>query len=187
MGVDPRQRRGAFEESLALLRRLWSGEVVSVAGRFRLHEARISPLPPEPIEVWIGAVAPPAIDRAARLGDGWLAAPALGPEQARRQIELYFERCQVHGRRRGRAAIRRDVYVGENASEAEQTGGSVLKRGHRGFPSDAPIVGDVERVAEAFRELAAMGYEDVIVRNLVPDPERAVHCIERLAVVRDRI
>ncbi len=47
-------------------------EVVSHLGRYELREARISPLPPDPIEAWIGAFAEPAIDRGARLGDGLL-------------------------------------------------------------------------------------------------------------------
>jgi alkanesulfonate monooxygenase SsuD/methylene tetrahydromethanopterin reductase-like flavin-dependent oxidoreductase (luciferase family) len=37
--------------------------------------------------VWIGATAPAAIERAARLGDGWLAAPALTLEQAAERID----------------------------------------------------------------------------------------------------
>ena len=56
----------------------------TAAGSF--ERARIAPRPAEPVEVWIGAAAPPAIDRAARLGDGWLAAPA-SRRIRRRQID----------------------------------------------------------------------------------------------------
>src|SRR5262245_45898732 len=73
MGVDPKERPSRFEQSLDILRRLWAGEEVSSDGRWRFERARIAPRPAEPVEVWIGAAAPPAIDRAARLGDGWLA------------------------------------------------------------------------------------------------------------------
>jgi hypothetical protein len=48
-------------------------------------------------------------------------------------------------------------------------------------------VGDAERVAAAFRDLADMGYTDVVVRNLVSHPEKAVACIERLGDVRARL
>lgn len=187
MGVPVRQRPSRFEESLDILRRLWAGETVSSRGRWCFEEARIAPCPPEPVEVWIGATASPAIDRAARLGDGWLAAPALTPRGARRQLEEYFERCDAHGRPRGTAAIRRDIYVGRDDDEARATGGSVVEAGYRGFPPDAPIVGGTEQVAEAFGELAAMGYTDVIVRNLVPDPALAVASTERLGRVRELV
>ena len=39
---------------------------------YRLHEAIVSPVPPEPVEVWIGGTAERAVDGAARLGDGFL-------------------------------------------------------------------------------------------------------------------
>ena len=184
MGVSAKHRPSRFEESLDILRRLWSGERVSSAGRFRLEGAKIAPLPPEPVEVWIGAMARAAIDRAARLGDGWLASPSLTPKQARSQLEHYGRCCEQHGRPRGTAAIRRDFYVGESADEAARTGGAVVEAGYRGFDPAAVVIGDAESVAAAFRELADMGYSDVIVRNLVADQKHALASIERLAEVR---
>jgi alkanesulfonate monooxygenase SsuD/methylene tetrahydromethanopterin reductase-like flavin-dependent oxidoreductase (luciferase family) len=187
MGIDPKHRPSRFEESLATMRRLWAGEEVSSDGRWRFERARIAPLPPEPVEVWIGAAAPPAIDRAARLGDGWIAAPALTLEQARRQLDLYRERRAAHGRDAGRATIRRDVYVGESADEARSTAGDLIRAGYRGFAPEALVYGGVDEVAETFSALATLGYSDVITRNLVADPEKAVASTERLAGVRERV
>ena len=184
MGVAGRQRPSRFEESLGILRRLWAGDEVTSDGRWQIQGARIAPLPPEPIEVWIGAMAEPAIDRAARLGDGWLASPHLTPDAAGRQLELYVACCRTHSRPPATAAIRRDVYVGESAAEADATGGAVVRAGYRGLPPGATVVGDVEAVAKAFRELAVMGYSDVIVRSLVPDQGSALASIARLAEVR---
>lgn len=132
-------------------------------------------------------MAEPAIDRAARLGDGWLASPHLTPEAAGQKLELYLARCDAHRRPRGTAAIRRDVYVGESAAEADATGGSVVRGGYRGLPPEATVVGDVEAVAKAFRDLAAMGYSDVIARSLVPDQRSALASIARLGEVRARL
>ena len=190
MGVPARQRPSRFEQSLSILRRLWAGETVTTGGegsRFELHEARISPCPPAPVEVWIGASAPPAIDRAARLGDGWLAAPGIAPAAAAEQLRLYREACERHGRPLGVCAIRRDIYVGETAAEAEALTAKLIARGYRGFPPEALIVGDVERVAAAFAELAAMGYDEVVVRHLVQDPAQVLASIGRLAEVRRRL
>lgn len=187
VGVSPRQRPSRFEQSLEILRALWNGETVSRDGHWPIRDARISPVPPEPVEVWIGAMARPAIDRAARMGDGWLASPSIAPEVAREQLGLYVERCEAHGHPVGVKAIRRDVYVGADADEARATGGAIVEAGYRGFPPDVPVVGDVEAVAAAFRELAEIGYTDVIVRNLVSDQSAALACIERLAEVRERV
>ena len=187
MGVNPRHRPSRFEESLSIMRRLWAGEAVEHAGRWQLKVARIRPVPPEPVEVWIGAMARDAIDRAARIGDGWLASPHLQPEEAGRHLAYYAERCAAHGRPTGVAAIRRDVYVGASADEAEQTGGAVVRGGYRGLPPGATIVGDVEGVAKAFADLGALGFEHVVVRNLVADQSKALASIERLGEVRQRV
>ena len=187
LGVDPRQRPSRFEEALDAIRRLLAGEKVSSDGRWQFASARIAPVPPQPVEVWIGATAEPAIDRAARLGDGWLASPHLPPDAAREQLELYFERCDAHGKPRGTAAIRRDVYVGESDAEAAATAGPILEAGYRGFAPSAIVAGGPQAVAESFRDLARMGYSDVIVRNLVADQTKALGSIERLAEVRKRV
>jgi len=183
-GINPKHRPSRFEESLAIMRRLWAGETVSHRGRWQLEEARISPTPPEKIEVWIAGQAEPAIERAARLGDGWIAAPGLVPAGAKQDLERYLEYCAHHQRAPGIRAIRRDIYVGENRAEAEATGGKVVAAGYRGFSPEATIVGDVEAVAKAFADLAQIGFTDILIRNLVPDQNKALACIARLAKVK---
>lgn len=187
MGISARERRVRFEACLGVMRRLFSGEVVDADGPWTLRGARIAPLPPEPIAVWIGAVAGPAIERAARLGDGWIASPHLGPDAARRMLAEYEKACEARGRPRGSAVIRRDVYTGESAREARATAGPVIEAGHRGFPPDACVVGSVDETVDAFSRLAEMGYDEVLVRNLARDPSQALGCIERLGEVRRRL
>ncbi len=114
MGVPIKQRPSRFEESLDIIRRLLAGQSVSSQGRYHIENARIAPTPPEPVDVWIGGSAEPSIDRAARLGEAWLAGPELSPELARKWIDYYRERCAVHRRRPTAIAIRRDIYVGES-------------------------------------------------------------------------
>jgi alkanesulfonate monooxygenase SsuD/methylene tetrahydromethanopterin reductase-like flavin-dependent oxidoreductase (luciferase family) len=184
MGASTRTRPSAFEESLGIVRRLLAGETVSAAGRFTLAGARVSPRPAEPVEVWIGASAPPAIDRAARLGDGWLAAPGLTLEQARAQAVLYRERCAAHGTTPAAVAIRRDIYVGESAAEARTVLADAVARGYRGMPAEALVAGSIDEVVERFAALGALGYTDVIVRHLTGDQPRVLGSLARLARVR---
>ena len=187
MGAELRTRPSAFEESLDIVRRLLGGEVVSSSGRFKFRDARVAPRPPEPVEYWIGATAEPAIDRAARLGDGWLAAPGLPPERARTLMAYYRERCRAHGRTPAAIAIRRDIYVGETDAEADKVAGARVRAGYRGFPPEAPVYGSVDRVATQFRALAAMGYTDVIIRHLVDDQTQVLASYGRLAEVRKAV
>ncbi|HWN76639.1 MAG TPA: LLM class flavin-dependent oxidoreductase, partial [Bradyrhizobium sp.] len=93
-------------------------ETVSSSRRFRVAEASLALRPPEPVEVWIGASAPPAIDRAARLAEGWIASPGLSHEEVRAQADIYRERCAAYGRQPSAIALRRDIYVGESSAEA---------------------------------------------------------------------
>ena len=184
MGVKVKARVALFEESLDVIRRLLQGEVVSSSGRFQFRDGRVAPRPAEPVEFWLGATAEPAIDRAARLGDAWLASPGLTPKQAQALIEYYRGRCQAHRRTPTAIAIRRDIYVGESDAEADATAGARVRAGYRGFSPDAPVYGSVEAVTEKFRALAAMGYTDVIIRHIVDDQRSVLASYARLAEVR---
>lgn len=184
-GVNPSHRPSRFEESLDIMRRLWAGEPVSSEGRWQFADARIAPVPPDGVEVWIGALARKALDRAARLGDGWLAAPSLTPAQAAAQSAEFLERRQIHGgAEEGVVAIRRDIYVGESDEEAAETTRQVVEGGYRGMDPSALAIGSPETVAANFRALGEAGYTDVIVRNLMPTQEHAIPSIQRLAEVR---
>lgn len=183
-GINPTHRPSRFEECLSIMRRLWAGETVSHDGRWQIENAHISPTPPLPVEVWIAGSAPVAIERAARMGDGWLAAPGLTRAEAKESLDLYLDACAKHSPTSNVCAIRRDMYVGENAADAERIGGAVIAAGYRGFDPDATVVGDVESVAAAFQAYGEMGYTDIIVRNLVSDQAHALASIERLAEVK---
>ena len=184
MGARVKARTAMFEESIDAVRRLLRGEVVSSSGRFQFRDARVSPRPAEPVDFWIGGTAEPAIDRAARVGEAWLASPGLTPKQAGGLITYYRERCRAHARTPTAIAIRRDIYVGESDAEADAVAGARVRAGYRGFSPDAPVYGSVETVASKFRALAALGYTDVIVRHIIDDQARVLASYARLAQVR---
>jgi alkanesulfonate monooxygenase SsuD/methylene tetrahydromethanopterin reductase-like flavin-dependent oxidoreductase (luciferase family) len=184
MGANIRTRPSAFEESLDIVRRLLAGETVSSSRRFRITEASLALRPAEPVEVWIGASAPPAIDRAARLAEGWIASPALTGEEARSQADFYRERCAAYARRPGAIVLRRDIYIGESSSEAQAVLQHALSHGYRGIPGEALIAGSVEEVTEQFRTFASLGYTEILVRHLTNDQPKVLGSLERLAAVR---
>ncbi|HMG26793.1 MAG TPA: LLM class flavin-dependent oxidoreductase [Acidimicrobiia bacterium] len=184
MGVHVHHRGRHFEAGLEIVRRLLAGETVTTQEPHRVREARVSPVPPDPVEVWIGGTHEAAIDRAARLGDGFLADAHLTPDQARAVIDLYRERCAAHGRTPTAVAIRRDVHVGADPADAERVAGPVVAGGYRGFDPSACTYGSVEQVTERLGAYAEMGYTDVVVRHLAEDQGEVLASFARLGEVR---
>lgn len=187
MGQVERTRPSRFEAGLDIIRQLLAGEKVNMDEPYRVREARIAPIPPEPLEVWIGATAEPGIDRAARLGDGWMADAGVIPSEARDLAEAYRAACERHGRNPTAVAIRRDVHVGADSADAARLAEPVIAGGYRGFRPEACTYGSAEEVAERFISYGEMGYTDVIVRHLVDDQDAVLRSFERLAEVHDLV
>ncbi len=186
-GISEKQRPSRFEAALDIVRRLCAGEEVSSEAPYRIERARIAPVPPEPLEVWIGAAAPVAIDRAARLGDAFLVGPEATPSQARDLMATYREACDRHGVTPSTIAIRRDVHVGADDADAERVAGPIVAGGYRGFDPAAPLTGGIERVAAAVAAFGEMGFTDVIVRHLAEDQGEVLRSYERLGTVREHV
>ena len=187
MGIDMSQRVAMFEDSLAIMRQLWAGETVSHDRFWHLENAHIAPLPAQDIEVWIGATAPAAINRTARLAEGWLGTPSATPQQAKEQLNQYRQACAQHQRTPSAVALRRDIFIAGSANEAEAFRNYAVARGYRGFPEEALICGDVSQVAAQFAEFSEAGFTDIVVRNMSSDQGQALATIEALSDVRRQL
>ena len=187
MGVDFSKRRGMFEESLTIVKALLSGETVSSDGYWSIKEAKISPVPDQAVEIWIGSQASAAINRTAKMADGWLATPSIGLEEAAKQLNVYRQSCAEFGREPSAVAIRRDIYIGSTSQEAETLKQKVLTKGYRGFPPEALLAGSVNQIADELRAFADLGYTDIVVRNISADQREAISTIERLAEVKEQL
>ncbi len=100
LGMEFRKRGRMQEEQVEVLRRLWSEPVVDFSGRFhRIERAGIRPMRPGSIPIWFGGSSDAVLDRAARLGDGFvfsrLSSLATGG------IQKIRERAAVAGRQLG--------------------------------------------------------------------------------------
>jgi probable F420-dependent oxidoreductase len=78
LGVDYAARNELFDEALVVMKQVWTGESVDVAGRgFAAHGHHALPRPaqrPHP-PIWIGGNSRRAIRRAVEHGDGWMPIP----------------------------------------------------------------------------------------------------------------
>ncbi len=91
-GRELKFRPSLIEEAIAIIRRAWAGERVNFAGkRFNVSDLRITPIPEHTPKIYLGGMAEPAIDRAARIADGFLSTGSIGHD-------FYLESLRKHGR-----------------------------------------------------------------------------------------
>ena len=179
MGAPPKGRAALFEERLTTIRRLLAGEDVD--------GVRVAPTTPAPLEVWIGGHAPTAIERAARMAEGWIAAPWANDAEAAELAASYRKACESQGRTPAAVVIRRDVHVGGDEADASRVAQPVLDGGYRGMDPSATVVGSPEQVAERFAGYAEMGYDHVLVRHLADEQAEVLASCARLARVRELV
>ena len=100
LGCDFRTRGARIEEQIAVLRALWTRDLVTFDGRFdQIDDAGINPLPIQrPIPIWIGGTADVVLRRAARMSDGWVA-HSWPPSEAQKLTERYWALAEDYGRR----------------------------------------------------------------------------------------
>lgn len=99
LGEEFHNRGRRIEEQVTLLRKLWTQPLVDFQGRWHnIPDAGLNPLPVQrPIPIWFGGKAEPALERAARLGDGWMLNVPT-PEQARPDVEKMHGYLRQAGR-----------------------------------------------------------------------------------------
>jgi alkanesulfonate monooxygenase SsuD/methylene tetrahydromethanopterin reductase-like flavin-dependent oxidoreductase (luciferase family) len=89
-----------MEEALEILRLVWGQEHATFDGRFyRFSDLTVYPRPvqrPRP-PLWVAGVADAAVDRAARLGDGWLCGPVQSLSKAKACLDVYRRSCAEAG------------------------------------------------------------------------------------------
>lgn len=91
-GRELKQRPSLIEEGIAIIRKAWAGERINFEGkRFKVGDLRITPVPEHPPRIFLGGMAEPAIDRAARIADGFLSTGGIGQD-------VYVQCLKRHGK-----------------------------------------------------------------------------------------
>jgi len=85
-------RPSLVEEGIEILRRSWSGEPVNFSGkRFEVGDLCVTPVPQTKPKIYLGGMVEPAIQRAARVADGFLCTGGIG-------IDIYNEALEQQGK-----------------------------------------------------------------------------------------
>ncbi len=145
-GRELKQRPSLVEEAFTIIRRAWAGEPLSFNGkRFQYGDVRVLPKPEHTPRLLLGGMAPPAIERAARIADGFLSTGGIGQD-------VYVQALANCGKPREQGAI----YAGNWAAvsddperEASRIGPHALyqsneyiKWGAFGPPGSVPLFPD---------------------------------------------
>ena len=97
MGIDPRDSREMWEESLAMVPQIWASDKFSYEGKYwQVPERQILPKPyqdPHP-PMWVAALQPSTYDIAADKGIGILAFGSSAPSSLEPYVKAYKERVK---------------------------------------------------------------------------------------------
>ncbi|WP_447643631.1 LLM class flavin-dependent oxidoreductase [Nocardioides zeae] len=180
-GIPMGDRVGRYEESITLIRRLWSGEDTTFDGEhFRVKDQRISLAPVQPggPPVWIGAGPhKTGAQRAARLGDAWIVPPHVTPEKLAQVLGHYRAERERLGKATSELVVRRELVLDEDRDRARSIGVAA-----RGALTAKYAAYNAPQQGEAYRHLqAGSAAEEVADASyLFTDPAGAVAALKDL-------
>lgn len=173
LGIPREEWPGRFEESLEVLRSLWSPGVAEFSGRY--WDVAGLGLEPKPIQephppIWFGAHAPGALARAARLGSGWMGAGASSTDTFVSQLALLRGYLEAEGRGRDDFAISKRVYVAvdDDAGRAEERVRAFFDAFYRNpdLGSTSAVFGPVAKCVEEIGALYEAGAEMLLLNPM---------------------
>ncbi|MEU1607646.1 LLM class flavin-dependent oxidoreductase [Micromonospora matsumotoense] len=167
-GVAWEDRLRRLREYVPMLRSLWNGETIDIAGSWgEVPGASLALRPAQPggPPLWIGAFAEPAIRRAARLDAPWLIGPKGNDEELARLLGIYRGDLAERGFPLDREyPMSREAYLGDSYPAAVAAVRPHLQRQYAGYKSwdDAQSL-DLDRY---LAEDCLIGSADEIVAKL---------------------
>ena len=155
-----------LEEYATALRRLLSGERVTVAGRYvQLEEVALDWPPVAPPPLMLGGAGPKSLALAARLSDGNLLGNALSLDGLREVAELV-----ARERRGDDHAIVATVIAATGDGAADRLAAELPKWG--GAPdAGVGVAGDADTIASYVRQAGELGMTNIVIQPTEDEPE----------------
>ncbi len=169
-GLSPERRLTRYLDAIDLVQQLWSHEVLdydngiwSLEGATNVVTPVQRPRPP----LFIGARQPAAVERAARLGDGWVVSGSAPPAEVRAGRESISRTLAGLGRDPDTFTVAQRVYLAidddEGRGMARMGDWFDAHYGNRAIAERSAVVGSVDRVVDHVGELRAGGVDHVIL------------------------
>jgi probable F420-dependent oxidoreductase len=186
LGLAGDRRVLRLREGLEVMRLLWEHDDASYEGE--LHRFEGITLEPKPVQrpappVWFGAGAPPALRRAARLGDGWMGAGSSSSAAFAEQAPLLADALREAGRDPASFPVGKRVYIAVEDTEARARERLTPRLdgfyAAPGITDRVAVCGPPDACAEALRELVAAGAGELLLNPLYDYPRQ----LEALAEV----
>src|SRR5499425_199268 len=116
------QRFRRFVEGIEIIKRLWTEDHVSYEGKeFKIKDVSVDPKPlqkPRP-PIWIAANSDAAVERAARIGDGWIIGPHSAIDELQKQVDIFRMAWQAAGKpAKPEIPLIRETFVARTRKEA---------------------------------------------------------------------
>ncbi len=173
-GVPKSERAARTEDAVAVLEGAWSDGPLGFDPEFHPAgpDVDVAPKPDEPPRVVLGGAARPAVRRAARLGDGWMAPSSLSVEGVRKRVDD-IERVRADAGLEGdfTVYVLKHGFVGDSreaAWERIRDGRVYLARTYASWYAGEPVDElSAERERE-LRESAVLGTPRDVVADLEP-------------------
>lgn len=157
--VERSQRLGMLEESIGLMKRLWTEDSVTHHGRYwNLDDVRphLRPVQSPHIPLWIGASRDRGVARAARLGAGWPITPGTTYTEMLRLLALYEDETrQAEHPYTGKHPIRREIVPAATTDAAYERFERMAKNRLVAYANRAHPTRDAGELSTRFREAAS--------------------------------
>jgi alkanesulfonate monooxygenase SsuD/methylene tetrahydromethanopterin reductase-like flavin-dependent oxidoreductase (luciferase family) len=179
LGVDFGERFAMLDESVALMKRLWTEDHVTHTGRFwSLEDARphIQPWQQPHPALWVGAMGPVGVRRSARLGDGWPVTPETKIPDMVRLLSLYEDERTRLGKPQVRHPLRREIVPGATTDAAFERFEYMAKERLVAYAQRQLATRDAGELTSSFRQVAAK-------ETFIGTPDECVAQIRELAAV----
>jgi len=187
-GLSPERRLRRYLDGIDLMLRLWSEDEVdfenewwTLKGPANVVKPVQRPHPP----LWFGARSEPALRRAVKRGDGWIASGSIGAEEFQASLATVREQLEADGRDPASFTIAKRMYVAVTSDPARarerMRGWFAAAYGTAELADRVAVVGDAEHCAEQVQALTEAGVSHVLL-NPVFDELEQVEALAELAI-----
>jgi alkanesulfonate monooxygenase SsuD/methylene tetrahydromethanopterin reductase-like flavin-dependent oxidoreductase (luciferase family) len=174
LGIPFKERAGRFNESLELMKKLWTQETVNHQGKYwQLEDVHphIFPVQDPHPPIWIGAHAIPGVERAAKYGDGFVCPPETPKHEVAQRYKIVQDGFAARGKEFGPQPLRRNIMIADTREQAIVEYARVAKGRYLTYANKGLDVFTPEQLEKEFAEAvsghAVIGTPDDVLAQLV--------------------